>query len=98
MAPHANDTDGSATGIAVEHARESGSTAFTVDSPNVTYTPETVQAKYTYRTTSVDFSNGQYKASPKETKYDFKTERKVGKVGVMLVGWGGVSVATIQHL
>ncbi|KAK3672476.1 Myo-inositol-1-phosphate synthase [Recurvomyces mirabilis] len=95
MAPHANDSDGSATGIAVEQVRESGNTGFTVDSPNVTYTPETMQAKYTYRTTSVGFNNGQYKASPKESKYDFKTERKVGKVGVMLVGWGGNNGSTV---
>ncbi|KAK5110372.1 hypothetical protein LTR62_006080 [Meristemomyces frigidus] len=94
MAPHANDSVGGATGIALEsHSRASKS--FTVNSPNVVYTPENVQAKYTYRTTSVDFTDGQYTATPKETVYDFKTERNVGKVGVMLVGWGGNNGSTV---
>lgn len=94
MAPHANDLNGDATGISVESSHGSAPTSFTVDAPNVTYNEDTVQSKYTYRTTSVDFTNGQYKATPKETVYDFQTLRKVGKVGLMLVGWGGVSSGT----
>ncbi|KAI5301855.1 Myo-inositol-1-phosphate synthase, partial [Ascosphaera pollenicola] len=39
--------------------------------------------------------DGKYIATPKETVYDFKTSRKVGKVGVMLVGWGGNNGSTV---
>jgi myo-inositol-1-phosphate synthase len=90
MAPHANDNFGDATGIAVE--QPSSTLLFTVDSPNVHYDSDAVRAKYTYRTTDVSMSDGKFKATPKETVYDFKTQTKVGKVGVMLVGWGGVSI------
>jgi myo-inositol-1-phosphate synthase len=50
----------------------------------------------TYRTTSISQnSNGKYVATPKETTYDFKVERKVPKVGMMLVGWGGNNGTTV---
>lgn len=63
---------------------------FTVNSPNVVYTDNEINTKYTYRTTSVTKSeSGKYIATPKETLYDFKVDRKVPKTGVMLVGWGG---------
>ncbi|KAK5139789.1 hypothetical protein LTR04_003335, partial [Oleoguttula sp. CCFEE 6159] len=63
---------------------------FKVDSPNVVYTDNVIKSKYTYRTTSVaQDSNGGLVATPKETVYDFKVQRRVGRVGMMLVGWGG---------
>jgi len=63
---------------------------FTVNSPNVLYTDNEINTKYTYRTTSVTKDeNGKYIATPKETLYDFKVDRRVPKTGVMLVGWGG---------
>ena len=69
----------------------------TVDSPNVTYTNDAILSKYTYHTTSVSKSvrSGGYLAVPKETDYDFKVKRHVGKVGVMLVGWGGNNGSTV---
>ena len=69
---------------------------FTVDSPNVVYTSREIKSKYTYRTTSVTKTPaGHYVASPKETVYNFKVDRKVGKVGMMLVGWGGNNGSTV---
>ena len=69
---------------------------FTVNSPNVTYTDKEILSKYTYRTTAVDKSaSGQYVATPKETVYDFKVDRHVGKTGMMLVGWGGNNGSTV---
>ncbi|RQM07384.1 hypothetical protein DH86_00003128, partial [Scytalidium sp. 3C] len=69
---------------------------FTVNSPNVTYTDAEIQSKYTYRTTSVEqTAEGKYVATPKETLYDFKVERRVPKTGVMLVGWGGNNGSTV---
>ncbi|KAK5134107.1 hypothetical protein LTR08_006882 [Meristemomyces frigidus] len=93
MAPHANDANGSAAGISIHDTR--AASVFTVDSPNVTYSNADITSKYTYRTTDVSFKDGKYSAVPKETVYDFKTERKVGKVGVMLVGWGGNNGTTV---
>lgn len=90
MAPHA-------TG-ASSHATPSNELKdlFTVDSPNVEYTNEEIKTKYVYRTTAVSQAgNGKYVAKPKETVYDFKVDRKVGKVGMMLVGWGGNNGTTV---
>jgi len=88
MAPHANGESGlMRDGLQGVDAK---APLFTVDSPNVTYTDDEIRSKYRYRTTSVKkAANGQYVATPKETLYDFKVDRKVGKVGMMLVGWGG---------
>ena len=95
MAPHANDSEGNATGISIVSSAPPPSEAFTVQSQNVNYSEDSIKTKYTYRTTSVNFSEGRYVAVPQETVYDFKTERKVGKVGVMLVGLGGNNGTTV---
>ncbi len=92
MAPHANDNEGNATGLSMS---QTPSNTFTVASPNVAYTDDTITSKYTYRTTAIDSSNGEFVATPKETVYDFKTERIVGKVGMMMVGWGGNNGSTV---
>jgi myo-inositol-1-phosphate synthase len=97
MAPHAETVDravdgwyaGSSNAVAAEPT-------YTVDSPNVVYTGSTIKTKYTYRTTSVAKStNGRYLACPKEVVYDFKVDGAVGKVGMMLVGWGGNNGSTV---
>ncbi|KAK5120490.1 hypothetical protein LTR85_006145 [Meristemomyces frigidus] len=93
MAPHANDESGNAGGMSMHES--STPAGFTVQSPNVKYSDADITSKYTYRTTDVSFANGGFSAAPKETVYDFKTERKVGKVGVMLVGWGGNNGTTV---
>jgi myo-inositol-1-phosphate synthase len=88
MAPHAEEVVGQANGFATASAPAKD--LFTVNSPNVEYTDDTIKSKYTYRTTDVtQNAEGKYVAVPKETLYDFKVDRKVPKVGVMLVGWGG---------
>lgn len=93
MAPHANDTNGMAEGLSLRSTEPS---LFTVDSPNVSYNQSDIVSKYAYRTTAVTKNNdGKYVATPKEATYDFKTERHVGKVGMMLVGWGGNNGTTV---
>ncbi|KAL7271497.1 Myo-inositol-1-phosphate synthase [Rhizina undulata] len=93
MAPHANEQ---ATGYSNGSANVSGSDLFTVNSPNVNYTEDAIKSTYTYRTTKVNkAANGKYVAEPVETVYDFKVERKVPKVGLMLVGWGGNNGSTV---
>ena len=95
MAPHAEEANGHANGMAIEHESKQTSTAFTVDSPSVTYTEDTIVSKYSYRTTDINVTDGKYTATPRESVYDFKTERKFGKCGLMLVGWGGNNGSTI---
>lgn len=86
MAPYLDGTD-SAPSSNVQ------SPLFTVHSPNVTYSDNVILSKYVYRQTKVTkSSSGTYVASPKETVYDFKVQRKVGRVGMMLVGWGGMYI------
>jgi myo-inositol-1-phosphate synthase len=69
---------------------------FVVNSPNVEYTDSEIRSKYTYRTTMVSQgADGKYVATPKETVYDFKVDRKIPKLGVMLVGWGGNNGTTV---
>lgn len=100
MAPHAEISVGTANGNGT-HAATNGHTGpaqdlFTVSSPNVVYTDSEIRSKYTYRTTSVTQGpDGKYVATPAETVYDFKVDRKVPKVGVMLVGWGGNNGTTV---
>lgn len=95
MAPHAVDTNGYSNG----HSHVDGNTKtdlFTVESPNVVYTDDEIKTKYSYHTTVVTQGpNGKYIAKPKESVYDFKVDRKVGKVGMMLVGWGGNNGTTV---
>jgi myo-inositol-1-phosphate synthase len=101
MAPHAELDSGSSNGAAFTgHAGAAAAAqhtdVFTVNSPNVTYSDNEIKSKYTYRTTKVDVdANGKYTATPLETKYDFKVDRKVPKVGMMLVGWGGNNGTTV---
>ena len=93
MAPHADDSY--TNGASISQVAVPQSEHFSVQSPNVKYTDADITSKYTYRTTEVTMADGKYTATPKETLYDFKTERKVGKTGVMLVGLGGNNGTTV---
>lgn len=94
MAPHAEEKTAFANGNG--SATSANKDLFTVNSPNVTYTSDEIRSKYTYRTTMVEQTpEGKYVATPKETVYDFKVDRKVPKTGVMLVGWGGNNGTTV---
>ena len=92
MAPHADNGTGVASGNGASPVKD----LFTVNSPNVEYTDETIKSKYTYCTTSVSKDEaGKYVATPKETVYDFKVERAIPKTGMMLVGLGGNNGSTV---
>lgn len=101
MAPHAEVSVGTANGNGTyatngHAAPAAAKDLFTVNSPNVVYTDNEIRSKYTYRTTSVtQGADGKYVATPSETVYDFKVDRKVPRVGVMLVGWGGNNGTTV---
>ncbi|KAH8956167.1 hypothetical protein BDL97_07G025500 [Sphagnum fallax] len=73
---------------------------FRVDSPFVTYTEETIESKYEYKTTDMVHEvtkEGKYEwiARPKSVTYQFSTNRALPKLGVMLVGWGGNNGSTV---
>lgn len=100
MAPHAVADVGYMNGYSTSHSTESfdppKDDLFTVSSPDVTYTDSQIKSKYVYRTTSVTkTATGNYVATPKETVYDFQVDRKVGRVGMMLVGLGGNNGSTV---
>ncbi|KAG8383489.1 hypothetical protein BUALT_Bualt04G0018600 [Buddleja alternifolia] len=73
--------------------------SFKVDSPNVKYTDDEIQSVYNYETTELvhENKNGAYQwtVKPKAIKYEFKTDIKVPKLGVLLVGWGGNNGSTL---
>jgi len=105
MAPHAEVDAGIANGNGYANgngAHPAGPAAgpaddlFVVHSPNVVYTDEAILSRYTYRTAMVTRgAEGKYAVTPTETVYDFKVDRKVPKLGVLLVGWGGNNGSTV---
>lgn len=70
--------------------------SFKVDSPNVTYEDTAITASYDYSHTQVLRSDkGQWTVKPSTTRYEFRTDTRVPKLGVMLVGWGGNNGTTV---
>ncbi|NXS47627.1 INO1A synthase, partial [Balaeniceps rex] len=68
---------------------------FLVESPDVTYSKDFIEAKYTYSTVHVCKENGVTKVRPCSTRFTFRTGRQVPRLGVMLVGWGGNNGTTV---
>ena len=67
-----------------------------VNSPKVKYTEDTIESEYVYRHTTIEKLDGdKLKATPVEQVFHFRTQRKVPKVGLMLVGWGGNNGTTL---
>jgi len=60
-----------------------------VKSSNIKYLPNEIHSKYVYQTTKVERNNNDISVTPVDIEIDFKVEKKVPKIGVMLVGWGG---------
>ncbi|KAG2286542.1 hypothetical protein Bca4012_082937 [Brassica carinata] len=73
--------------------------SFKVESLYVKYTENEIHSVYDYETTEVvhENRNGTYQwvVKSKIVKYDFKTDTRVPKLGVMLVGWGGNNGSTL---
>ena len=51
-----------------------------------------IVSTYTYDTVTVEGAT----VTPVSTKYTFKTDKKVPKTGMMLVGWGGNNGSTVR--
>lgn len=67
-----------------------------IDSPNVRYEPEHIQSTYAYQTASVlRGKGGRLIVQPIARELEFRTERRVPKVGLMMVGWGGNNGSTL---
>jgi myo-inositol-1-phosphate synthase len=68
-----------------------------IQSPDVVYNSDNIEAKYTYQTTRVvkDSASGSTTVHPINENFMFKTSTTVPKLGVMLVGWGGNNGSTI---
>jgi len=68
---------------------------FTVNSPNVTYTDDAIVSDYDYQTVKTTTVDNNVSVEPVTTKFTFKTDRKVPKLGVMIVGLGGNNGSTV---
>jgi len=68
---------------------------FRVSSPHVKYEGDTITTDYVYRNTETRVVNGEVVVIPKETKYTFRTNTKVPKTGLMIVGLGGNNGSTV---
>ncbi|KAJ3118950.1 Myo-inositol-1-phosphate synthase [Phlyctochytrium bullatum] len=92
-APSTASSPVSHAGATVSQPKE----VFRVQSPHVVYTDETIESTYTYRDAKVVTRehDGVMTVVPTETVYNFKVERKVPKLGLMLVGWGGNNGSTL---
>ncbi|OMH83219.1 Inositol-3-phosphate synthase, partial [Zancudomyces culisetae] len=67
-----------------------------VNSANVRYTETAIESDYYYDKTIVSQDgSGMLSASPVKVHYQFRTKKETGKVGIMLVGWGGNNGTTI---
>lgn len=71
-------------------------TPIKVESPSVRYSSDFIEADYVYTNTDVRRdAKGTFIATPTNTKYTFRTQRKVPKLGLMLVGLGGNNGSTV---
>ncbi|GAB1609858.1 inositol-3-phosphate synthase 1-A-like [Argonauta hians] len=66
-----------------------------VKSPHVKYSDEFIEAEYNYSSTTVTNDGDFLIAEPVTTKYTFRTERQVPRLGLMLVGIGGNNGSTL---
>lgn len=67
-----------------------------VDCNNTRYSNEFIESKYTYELNhcEVDHRNKHVQIIPRKYQYFFRTQRRVARTGVMLVGWGGNNGST----
>jgi myo-inositol-1-phosphate synthase len=70
-------------------------TKFRVNSPFVKYEEGSITSEYVYRNTEARMVNGEAIITPKETRYTFKTDTKVPRLGMMIVGFGGNNGSTV---
>lgn len=66
-------------------------------SPNVQFSENFLETDYEYQTTKVyrNSGNGKIQVKPETVALKIRTDRRVPKLGVMLVGWGGNNGSTL---
>mmetsp|Transcript_36308 Transcript_36308/g.66811 ORF Transcript_36308/g.66811 Transcript_36308/m.66811 type:complete len:508 (-) Transcript_36308:94-1617(-) len=69
--------------------------AFVVDSPAVKYSEDKIESTFDYHMTECTRTATGVTVKPVTKTYEFCTERKVPKTGLMLVGWGGNNGTTL---
>eukprot|EP00392_Amoebophrya_sp_AT5.2_P010362 g10422.t1 len=62
---------------------------------NVVVTKDEIRATYQYDSTEILKIGNEFSVVPKSETYEFVTDKKVPKMGVMLVGWGGNNGSTV---
>ena len=68
---------------------------FKVDSPNVEMKGTELIAKYEYHSSKIVADKDGIKVVPEIKKFEFKTQTKVPKTGLMMIGWGGNNGTTV---
>eukprot|EP00743_Colponemidia_sp_Colp-15_P000330 GILK01000381.1.p1 GENE.GILK01000381.1~~GILK01000381.1.p1 ORF type:complete len:547 (-),score=106.19 GILK01000381.1:136-1701(-) len=69
---------------------------FSVHSDAVTTDDKHIVSEFNYQTTLVEKkADGAVHVTPVSRKYTFKTEKKVPRTGLMLIGWGGNNGSTV---
>jgi len=67
-----------------------------VNSPNVQYTADAILSKYEYaQQLATRNDDGSVTVTPRTSTYHFRTQTKVPKTGLMMVGWGGNNGSTL---
>ncbi|XP_066992468.2 inositol-3-phosphate synthase isoform X2 [Anabrus simplex] len=66
-----------------------------VNSRNVKYTEEYIEADYNYQITNVQEIGNKLVATPVSSRLHIRTRRQVPRLGLMLVGWGGNNGSTV---
>eukprot|EP00873_Tetraselmis_striata_P007607 jgi/Tetstr1/427871/TSEL_017948.t1 len=71
--------------------------SFRVESPSVTYSDDAIHSRYSYSSTELSRDEaGAFVCKPTQSEVEFKVNRKVPKLGVMLVGLGGNNGSTLM--
>jgi myo-inositol-1-phosphate synthase len=66
-----------------------------IKSNNAIVQGEFMTSNYVYQETVVEKNENGYSVTPVDTHLEFKTELKVAKTGLLLVGWGGNNGSTL---
>jgi myo-inositol-1-phosphate synthase len=70
---------------------------FNVDSKNVELKGSEIYSTYTYETSKVVSNEKGITIVPYSKKIEFKTDTKIPKLGVMIIGWGGNNGTTVTN-
>ena len=71
------------------------STSFEVESENVSYEADAIYSRYSYQNCETRVENDKLIVKPITKTFNFKTIRKVPKLGMMIIGLGGNNGSTL---